>query len=198
MSGRAELERLLSEAPSEAEKRAREAFGDAESRSLVLFGAGNLGRQAAVKLVSLGVKVVAFADNSPKAWGRVSEGLTVLSPADAVARYSDAAFVVTVWGAGHSHRFDRTCTQLLALGAKHVVSFGALAWRFPDAFLPYFAMDLPQRVLEQARAVSAAYDVLSDDDSRAEFLAQVRWRLHLDYAGLRAPHPVTVQPIQPA
>jgi FkbM family methyltransferase len=189
VTGRAELDALLSEPPSDAAKRAGNAFAEAESRPLVLFGAGNLGRRTAVKLASLGVNVVAFADNAPKAWGRVSEGLPVFSPADAVARFPDAAFVVTVWGAGHSHRFDRTRAQLLALGARRVVSFGALAWRYPDAFLPYFAMDLPQHVLAQADLVSAAYDVFSDDDSRAEFLAQVRWRLHLDYAGLRAPHP---------
>jgi FkbM family methyltransferase len=57
-------------------------------------------------------------------------------------------------------------------------------------------MDLPDRLLVQGDAVRRAYSVLEDGPSREEFVAQLRWRLLLDFDGLPPPvtHPVYFPP----
>jgi FkbM family methyltransferase len=187
------LDDLLSEPSAAAAARAAalfESLAGPAPTPLVLMGAGNLGRKTVVALRQLGRTVVAFADNNPDAQGRLVEGLPVHAPAEAVRLHGGAAsFVVTIWGAGQSHRYDRMRAQLVGLGATRVAPAAALFWAHPDTFLPYFALDLPQHVLAAAPAVRAAFDALSDDDARAEFLAQLRWRLTLDSAQLRPPRP---------
>jgi FkbM family methyltransferase len=48
-------------------------------------------------------------------------------------------------------------------------------------------LELPRRILERAGEMAAGYDLLSDDASRREFCAQIRWRCLLDYACLPKP-----------
>ncbi len=185
----AELERLLSEDVAAAASRESAAFDEAvpAGTPLVLFGAGNLGRRTLRGLTRIGVQPAAFADSNPRLWGTEVEGTPVFAPADAAARFDSAAFVVTIWtGAGWDTMGDR-CSQLRALGCTRVVPFGLLFWKHPDVFLPHYAMDLPHRVLEHADTVRAVFDLWSDEASRREYVAQVRWRLHHDFDALPAP-----------
>src|SRR5260370_714383 len=48
---------------------------------------------------------------------------------------------------------------------------------------------IPHHVLEQKEKVLQAFDLCADEESRREYLAQVRWRLHFDCDGLPAPGP---------
>jgi FkbM family methyltransferase len=190
-----ELENLLSETMAQARTRAQTAFdrlAEPVQDSLVLFGAGRLGRKTALGLTEMGLHPLAFADNNPALWGQTVEAVPVLSPQEAVARHANnAVFVITIWGAGSAHRQAHSRQQLLSLGCPRVASFGLLFWKYADIFLPYYGLDLPYRVLEQAEAVRTAFDLWADDASRQEFLAQLRWRLTLDFDGLPSPatHP---------
>jgi FkbM family methyltransferase len=69
------------------------------------------------------------------------------------------------------------------------VPFCSLYWKFPDVFLPYFSLDLPHKIFESAGDIRQACRIWADDASRREFLAQLRWRTHLDIDGL--PRPVS-------
>ncbi len=116
-------------------------------------------------------------------------------PRGAVARetaarrvWRRAAFVVTIWGANSPHRFAHSREQLHALGCDVVSSFPPLFWKYPDALLPYYLQDLPSKVLDARADVSRAFDLWEDDASRAEYVAQVRFRLMADFDGLA--HPV--------
>jgi FkbM family methyltransferase len=60
-------------------------------------------------------------------------------------------------------------------------------WKYSAALLPHYALDLPHRVLADASAVREAFDLWSDLPSRAEYVAQVRWRLRLDFENLPPP-----------
>ena len=111
-----ELDRLLApDVESTAAWEARafdEAVGD-RAGSLVLFGAGGLGRKTLAGLRKEGIEPLAFADNNPELWRKELDGLTVLPPREAAARYADsAAFVVTIWRAGGKHRFGQFRKQL--------------------------------------------------------------------------------------
>ncbi len=183
---------MLAESVEDAMTRERSSFDlAAQGRAdrIVLFGAGGLGRRMARHLRAEGIEPLAVADNNEARWGTDFEGLTVLSPAEAAARFGGSAvFVVTIWGAGTTHRLRETLDQLASIGCDVAVPFAWLAWRHPDRMLPHYAVNLPSRLLAEAGAVRAAYDLLSDDDSREEYVDQIGWRLTGDPSGLS--HPV--------
>ncbi len=188
---RQQLEELLGEGAAGATVRERNAFDELAGpygKSLVLFGAGGLGRRTLAGLRRHGVEPLAFADNNPAAWGSSVEGVPVLPPADAARRFGDSAvFVVTVWGALGKDRMRDRIAHLQELGCRRVVSFGPLYWKYPEGVLPHYGAGLPHHVHEHAAEVMAAFDLWSDDASRLEYLSQIRWRLYMDFDALAAP-----------
>ena len=64
-----------------------------------------------------------------------------------------------------------------------------LFWKFAEFFLPHYSCDLPHKAFAQSRRIAALEDMWSDDFSRREFLAQLRWRTEIDFDGLPGPVP---------
>jgi len=146
----------------------------------VLFGAGRLGAIAAAGLRRAGVEPVAFADNNPALWNGEMDGLQVLPPQEAVARFaSRAIFVVTVYTS------QPVWDQLLALGVQPI-SFAQLGWSYPQTLLPHGDLEIPHAVFSQADDVRHAMAVWEDDTSRREFLGQLAWHTSLDRSVLPA------------
>jgi FkbM family methyltransferase len=58
--------------------------------------------------------------------------------------------------------------------------------------LPQYAVDLPHLVYEDCDAVRKGLQIWADNASRREYLAQLRWRLRMDFACLPEPvaHPI--------
>jgi FkbM family methyltransferase len=187
---RRELEELLSEPAGDAERRASGSFDRLSGgREIVLMGAGGLGRRTLAGLRRHGVEPLAFADNDVERQGASLDGLPILSPESAGHEFGRrAAFVVTIWGANRPHRFADSREQLRAVGCDVICSFPALFWKFPDALLPFYLQDLPARMLDDRAEVRRAFDLWEDDASRAEYVAQARFRLNADFDGLS--HPV--------
>lgn len=188
-----ELDDLLAEDVDAARQREAVTFDRlaGERRDdIVLFGAGGLGRRTLAGLRSAGLEPRAFSDNRRELWGSTIDGLEVLSPEDAVARLgSSAAFVVTIWGAGSTHRLAHSVAQLEELGCRIVLPVSWLSWRFEEKLLPFYALDLPSRLLEQKAAVRHGFELLADEQSRREYVSQVRWRLSGDPSCLAHPVP---------
>jgi FkbM family methyltransferase len=154
---------------------------------VVLFGAGNLGRKTATGLARAGTPAIAFADNNQAQWGKTVCGLPVLSPAEAAEKYGhDGVFVVTIWSAGATSRFADTRRQLEALGCACVLPIGPLFWRHAADLLPHYALDLPHQIVAERDAILAAAAIWADERSRAEYEAQIRWRLEHDFDVLPA------------
>lgn len=191
MTYSSQLEQLLSEDVTAANAREQSAFDQAVApfeKSLVLFGAGNLGKKLLRGLRSIGINPLAFADNNSNLWGRFIDGTLVLSPADAAARYGkSAAFINTIWRGEGTDTMAERCQPLVDLGCEKVTNFGVVFWKYPEVFLPHYSFDMPHKVLSQRVDVRSAFELLEDDASRAEFVAQIRWRLHLDFDGLPRP-----------
>jgi len=194
MDDRAELRALLAEPEAAARTRRARAWADAvrthlgapAGHPLVLFGAGRLGRKMARALRAVGETAVAFADNDRRRWGETIEGLPVLSPGEAARCFGAThPVVVSIWSPGH--RFVETQAQLGRLGCACVVPFQLLVWRHPDALLPHFFFDLPERILAHRDELARSFRLLADERSRSELIAQLRWRLTLDAAGLPEP-----------
>src|SRR5215471_18818556 len=112
------LDALLRESPEAAKERAASTFDNEAApfdKRFVLFGSGNMGRRVLARLRQDGIEPLAFSDNGRGRWGSTIDGLPVLSPSDAAARYGrNAAFIVTIYN--HNHSFPDTRKQLLELG----------------------------------------------------------------------------------
>ncbi|HEX8169099.1 MAG TPA: FkbM family methyltransferase [Thermoanaerobaculia bacterium] len=169
-SSRDQVRRLLAHAP------------------VVIAGAGALGRKLARGLRAHGVEVALFVDNDPSRGGSSVDGIAVASAADAAQRFgSSAMFVVAIWNAGRRRNQVDVQRQLRGLGCRHVVTFGHVFRCFPETFLPYFAVDRFEGVVDATETIARAYDLLGDDASRSLFEEQLRWRLTLDYEQLGSP-----------
>ena len=187
----AELSRLLDENISSVAEREKTDFGRLTSpfeKSLVLVGAGSLGRQVLASLRKDGIEPLAFADNNPALQGKSIEGVQVLSRQQAADRYgSSAAFVVTIWNTDHS--FIQTRTELARLNCKKVVSAIPLRWKYSDALLPFFWLDVPSKTVEDAALIKSAFSLWADELSRREYLAQLKFRILGEFDSLSAPVP---------
>jgi len=176
------LEKLLAELPAEAHdvlvcpEKEFDRLAAPFERRIVIFGAGPLGSMALAGLRGAGIEPLAFCDNDPSRWGSRKDGIAILSPADAVGRFQDsAAFVVAI----HNSLAPRR--QLQQLGCTRVVSYPVLFWKHWRTMPHENRLDLPQRVLERSQDMPRGYALLSDDASRHEFCAQIRWRCLMDY-----------------
>jgi FkbM family methyltransferase len=187
-----ELDRLLDETVDEARQREATTFDKMAGSSmtnLVLFGAGNLGRRTLTGLRRIGIEPLCFVDNNKALWDHSLDGLPVYSPEMGAKLYgSVATFVVTIWRGEGTDRMSARIQQLRDLGCKSYTPFLPLYWKYSDSFLPHYLQDLPHRVLMQADRVRAAFCLMADDESRLEYLAQVRYRLLGDFDCL--PNPV--------
>jgi FkbM family methyltransferase len=179
MSLQSLLTRLLSERPEAVQARVAGEFHRIAApfeEQLVISGTGYLGRLALSGIRSAGIEPLAFCDNNQQLWGKSIDGVPVISPQEAAARYKCcAAFVVAIYNSTASRN------QLRSLGCRRIVPYAVLFWTF-SRFMPNEdRMELPQRILDCAREMEPAYNFLSDERSRREFRAQIRWRCLLDY-----------------
>jgi FkbM family methyltransferase len=156
---------------------------------VILFGAGGLGRRVRAALASAGAPPVAFTDNDRRLWDTSVDGVAVISPAQAAARYAgEGLFVVTAWNPDHA--FVDTARQLHRSGCREVISWIPLAWGLAAAdLLPSYAAGRPSDVLAAADRVMLAASVWADGASLDEFVRQTRWRLSGDFADLADPAP---------
>ncbi|HYK37954.1 FkbM family methyltransferase [Alloacidobacterium sp.] len=186
-----ELCSVLNESPHEAMQRERAAFDRVAQESggrFVLFGAGGFGKLVQSKMASIGLAPLAFADNNPALAGTSIEGIPVYSPSMAAARFGrDALFLVTIWSAQAKDRMSQRIQQLLNIGCRYVAPAPLLFWKYPETFLPYFPLDLPHKALQSADDVKAGFHLFCEDTSRREYVAQVAFRVLLNYDGLSLP-----------
>jgi FkbM family methyltransferase len=179
MSLQSLLTHLLSERPEAVHDRVAGEFHRIAApfeEQLVISGTGYLGRLALSGLRSAGIEPLAFCDNNQRLWGKSIDGIPVISPQEAAARYNcSAAFVTAIYNSTASRN------QLRSLGCLRIVPYPVLFWTF-SRFMPNEdRMELPQQILDCAREMEPAYNLLSDEHSRREFCAQIRWRCLLDY-----------------
>ena len=150
---------------------------------VVLFGAGYLGRHMRGDLDGLPFTPRAFVDNNNTLWGSEIEGLEVLSPDDAAARFGQSAlWLITVY------TNSSVIEQCRALGVPWVTC-AELSWALPGPHPSSLVFGTPERLAESAQEIEAAASLWADAESQAEYRTQVRWRFLLDYAALAAPRP---------
>jgi FkbM family methyltransferase len=149
---------------------------------VLLFGSGYLGTHAHSDLRNSGLEVIAFVDNDPDRWGHEIDGLRVFSPAEAQEKYGDdPLWLITVYTNSDVIR------QCRSLGIPWVTC-AELSWAF-DIHTPSFDFGKPSDFLSEAPSIEAAAGIWDDEESTNEYLAQVKWRMTLDYDALAPPRP---------
>ena len=88
-------------------------------------------------------------------------------------RQNAALFAITVYTS------ESLWAQFRGLGVEPI-SFARLAWAFPTSFMPYYSVDDPQIIPQNAGEIRRLFEFWADDASRAEYLAQLQWRTTLD------------------
>jgi FkbM family methyltransferase len=154
-----------------------------DSEGLVIAGAsGWVAEHTLQGLARAGMRPLAMIDNNCELWGSLMHGIPVLSPTEASQRYPRALFIAAIFMHTPLRR------QLAALGVR-VVSYAKLFHKFPEAFLPYFAVDHPRIIAEQASAVQRAAGVWADRESRVLYAAILNWFATLDSEAVPVPLP---------
>ena len=180
-----ELERLLTQPLANIRQWENNLYNELAgplANSLVLFGAGGLGRKTLKGLRNIGVEPLAFTDNNPSLHGRQIDDLKVLSPMQAAREFGETAiFLVTVYTDSAPGGIEPIKQNLTELGCRKVLSFFPLYWKHPDQFLPHYAYDLPHKLIESAEPIRKAWSLFYDDVSRKEYLAQIHWRLDPEF-----------------
>jgi FkbM family methyltransferase len=175
-----QLESIFSETVEHSRKREQAAFDEAAGAcvgSIVLHGAGNLGRRVLQGLRKNGLDALAFADANPALRGQKIEGVPVFSPADAVRQYgSTAAFLVCVWNPDRGSGVQDILDRLSAMGAARALPFVHLFWKYADTFLPCYFWELPSKYLAQQAAIRGAYESFVEPACRAQFVADLELR----------------------
>jgi FkbM family methyltransferase len=186
-----QLESIFSESYDQARKREQSVFDEAAGGcvgSIVLYGAGNLGRRVLRGLRKNGLDVLAFADASRALHGQKIEAVPVFSPEDAVRKYGrTAAFVVCVWHPDQRSGVQNIADQLTAMGATRTLPFVYLFWKYGDAFLPCYFWDLPSKYLAQEDAIRTAYEAFGEPASKAQFVADLELRISGVFGGRPSP-----------
>jgi FkbM family methyltransferase len=156
---------------------------------VVIFGAGTLGLKAIALLREIGVEPLALCDSDPTRWNTETSGLSVLSPAQAAARFGRIAiFFVTIWNDFHWYR--DTLAKLTALHCTSVSSYAPIFWRFGDRFMDLRLLNEPAHLLyESLDRVLLAEDIWSDDESLATYRSNILWRAKGDPSHLPYPAP---------
>jgi FkbM family methyltransferase len=156
------------------------------NRQCVIFGAGTMGQRALSALHSMGIHPLSFADNNAVLWGKSVGGIPILSPEDAAEMFGeDAVFFIAIRNENHWYR--ETFDQLRRLGCAHISSSEPIAWRFPEKFPSFLLYDLPHKLYGHAEEVARAARLWADEESIAEYIAQIQLRAFGDPSGLSAP-----------
>lgn len=141
------------------------------SDSVVLFGAGNLGRR-----IARAIHPALFCDNNRSLWGTLVEGIPVESPERAVQLHPNATFVIAIWHPSRSEGMIDRVRQLRSLGASQVITFPKLFGEYGQALLPNWFWERPDYYEEHAAEIHRARALL-DGEGREEFDRQLQLRL---------------------
>lgn len=178
-----ELDNLLNSYSDEilkSKKNAKIIFDNVKQNGILLFGSGGFGKKTFKGLQKIGIEPLGFIDKNPNLWNQNIERCKIYSPEEAVIKYPDAVYMVTIWSDKIGHPVDEIQLFLNTFGKVSITSFFWLYYSYPEIFLPYFSLDLPAKTLEQVSLIYKAFSLFGDEVSRCEFIAQLRMRLKED------------------
>ena len=186
MNPRERIDELLSEPVASAEEREKKTFAGQLANSdgtVVLFGAGRLGRLCARSLRRGGVPLRAFCDGNVARRGTSPEGAEVLAPEEAARRFGSSLFVVAIWTGTARENMHERLAYLRGLGCRLVVPYPALVWAHGREEIPFHSFDLPSRILTHQAELAEMGSLLADDESLHTYEQELTRRLRGEFVG---------------
>jgi|SRR5215203_1177780 len=157
-----------------------------KNNAVVLFGAGNLGKSVLKTLKLIGIKPVAFLDDTPQFQNTVIEEIPVVSPETAAKTFGpDLVVIVCICNA--NHRFTKAQKRFNDLGFYDVYSFSSLIHSFPGVFKPYYVYDTGDVVKDHITELSAIYSLLADENSKQTLLSHIQFRVSNNFSFVPLP-----------
>jgi FkbM family methyltransferase len=164
----------------------RESLARAVQRqAIAVVGSALLPQKCARAIAAAGGQVRCFIEYDARFWGRTVNGLPVLSPNNAAASLEDPLVVVGIWSPNHS--YPETKAWLQSFGFRNIVPVHALFWLLSDQIGPHYQLAGPECFVDSPDRIARIYQLLSDQESRNIFLANLRWRVTLDSAAIPIP-----------
>jgi FkbM family methyltransferase len=155
-----------------------------ERKGILLFGAGNTGRQIATKCAAAALgRVRGFLDDVRGGKGRTIAGLPVFSRDQALAAFGpEIVVVVCIYKVGCF--FPKLREGLIASGFNVVFSLPDFARAHPAALMPFYFFSDPRTLFEHRDEIAALYDALADEESKAAMSRWLNFRLTHRYEGM--------------
>jgi len=192
------IEEVLAEPINGAQRRERVTFHEmlgCSDGSVVLFGAGQLGRLCAQALKRNNIPVRAFCDRKIDLHGSVCDGVEVMSPEKAVHGFgSSSLFIVAIWTGTASEGMNERLGYLQGQGARLAMPFPALLWSLGEKGMNFHSFELPSLSLSHADELRRFANLFEDEESLATLAALLRQRLWGIYSD---EHPVPHQYFPP-
>ncbi len=159
----------------------------ADNAPVVIYGAGNVGKDVFRLLTGRGIPVLGFLDRQARP-GAAWQGVPIWQPEDASLPPADRSRLHVVIGIYNAYvEMPPIARMLKALGYARVTSFLDLYDRFAPELGDRYWLTARSFYRDLEPQIAAGYELWSDDASRALYAAILRFRFTNDYEALPAP-----------
>lgn len=152
---------------------------------IVIFGAGILGNKIAIHLKKLNFNIFCFADNNKDLWGQKINEIPVFSLPDAAAKFQMSTCIISIWNP--LYHYDIIKKQLVELNFSNIIHSAQVMQLFSEDLLPHYHFENPQFYFENKNLIQKVYNLLYDNESKKQYLAQLNYRLKIDFDSLPVP-----------
>jgi FkbM family methyltransferase len=154
---------------------------------VLIYGAGNVGKDVFRLLTARGVSVLGFLDRQARP-GAAWQGVPVWLPDDPAALALQRSHCHALIGIFNAYvEIPPIVATLKALGYGRVTTFLDLHDQFPTELGDRFWLTARSYYASLESQLAAGYELWSDETSRALYIAILRGRLMHDHAALRRP-----------
>ena len=155
------------------------------AKGIVIFGAGILGNKVAMHLKKLNFNIFCFADNNKQLWGQYIDEIPILSLSEASVKFQMSTCIIAIWNP--LYHFDIVKMQLSDLNFYNVVHSAQVMQLYSENLLPHYHFATPDFYFENKEQICKVYELLEDNESKKQYLDQLKYRLTIDFDSLPTP-----------
>lgn len=149
------------------------------SNNIAIYGAGQNGIAIANILLAANYKDLKFIDDTASKIGKTINNIPVLSHKQARDEFEhDLTVIVSIFNVQHSFQQSRIRFESYNWT---VLSFIQVGMTLSKNFLPFYFIDMPQVYAKNLANIYNLYELLLDDNSKAELMSSLKFRLTLDF-----------------
>ncbi len=154
---------------------------------LLIYGAGNTGKDILPKLLARGLQVLGFIDKRFETKTEF-EGFAVLGLIQAFEKFGESTPVLI---AIHNRDVDMAVliNEIKSIGFKNVLTMFDYVKNFPDDTSFRYFLTSPHHLISQENQASSFYNLLSDEVSQTIYKKMIEFRLSGNYDICPLPEP---------